>query len=266
MSQVSIPTKVTAILGGIHVLICRPEESAQELSRALSALGASCYTFPTLDIVKLAISDIEKQQILSLDQYDNIIVTSQHAAKIGLDLIDSYWPQLPIQQTWFAIGQKTANVLATENLKLISPQKDLSSEELLKLPALQKVKDQKTLILKGKGGRGTISQVLTKRGAQVDEADVYQRICPHYSNEQIHAALIDFHSDYIAALSGETLLNLISLCAERHIDLSSKTFIVPSHRVANIAYEHNFKSVLIPANLKPIDLIKCITSHKKNLN
>jgi len=266
MSQSSIPAKVTAILGGVHVLICRPEESAQELSKALSALGASCYTFPTLDIMKLSISEIEKQHILSLDQYDSIIVTSQHAAKIGLDLIDSYWPQFPIKQTWLAIGQKTASVLATENLTLISPKNDLSSEELLKLPALQKIKHQKFLILKGKGGRGTISQVLTKRGAQVDEVDVYERMRPHYSSEQIQAALIDFHANYIAALSGETLLNLISLCEERDIDLSSKTFIVPSHRVANIAYDHGFKSVLIPANLKPIDLIKCITNHKKNFN
>ena len=39
--------------------------------------------------------------------------------------------------------------------------------------------------------------------------------------------------------------------------------IVPSHRVASIAYDHDFKSVLIPANLKPIDLIKSITNHKK---
>ena len=266
MSQSIMPANVSTILGGTQVLICRPEDSAQTLSKALSALGADCYTFPTLDIIELELSDTIKQSILSLDLYDIIIVTSQHAAKIGLELIDSYWPQFPVQQTWFAIGQKTASLLANENIKLISPEKDLTSEDLLKLPLLQKVKDQKILILKGKGGRNTISQVLSKRGAIVNELNVYERVCPHYSEQQIDAALTNFNAQYITTLSGETLLNLISLCEEHHIDLSSKTFIVPSHRVANIAYEHGFKSVLIPANLNPISLIKCITAHKKNIN
>jgi uroporphyrinogen-III synthase len=264
MTNSPIPPKVSALLGGANVLICRPEESAQELATALSALGAKCHTLPTLDILELPISDIEKQYILSLDQYQYVIVISQHAAKIGLELIDNYWPQFPVEQTWLAIGLKTFSLLCTENIKLISPEKDLTSETLLKLPQLHKVKDQKVLILKGKEGRQTLAQVLSKRGARVDSIELYKRVCPSYTDEQIHAALIKFQANYIVALSGETLLNLISLCEENNIDLSSKTFIVPSHRVANMAYEHNFKSVLIPANLKPIDLIKSITNHKKS--
>lgn len=266
MPHSAIPAHVTAILGGTNVLICRPGESAQELSKALTALGASCHTLSTLNIVELAISEQEKQHILSLDQYQHVIVTSQYAAKSGLDLIDNYWPQLPISQTWFAIGQKTASLLSDANIQVVPPKKDLISEDLLKFPLLQKVKDQNILILKGKGGRGVIPQVLAKRGAKVNEVNLYERVCPTYSNEQITEALINFQAHYIVALSGETLLNLISLCEDHNIDLSSKTFIVPSHRVANIAYEHSFKSVLIPANLKPIDLIKCITKHKKQLN
>ena len=229
----------------------------------MSALGANCHTLPTLDIVEVPVSELEKQYILSLDQYQYVIVTSQHAAKIGLELIDNYWPQLPVEQTWLAIGLKTASLLANENLRLISPEKDLTSEALLKLSQLNKVKDQKILILKGKEGRETLAHVLVKRGARVDSIELYERVCPTYTDNEIHAALIEFQANYIVALSGETLINLISLCEGLNIDLSSKTLIVPSHRVASIAYDHDFKSVLIPANLKPIDLIKSITNHKK---
>ncbi len=264
MSNSTIPSQFTSLLGGINVLICRPKESAKELNTALSALGAKCYIFPTLDIVETQLLESEKQHILALDQYQYVIVTSQHAAKIGLVQIDTYWPQFPVGQTWLAIGQKTASLLSSENLKLISPEKDLTSEALLKLPQLQKVKEQKILILKGKEGRETLNQVLTKRGARVDNIELYERVCPAYTEQEVHAALLDFKANYIVALSGETLINLISLCEENNIDLSSKTFIVPSHRVANIAYEHSFKSVLIPANLKPIDLIKSITNHRKS--
>ena len=259
MVNLMLPT----VLSNTNILICRPETSAEELARALAALGANCQTFPTLAILETPLLEKHKQHILSLDQYLYVIVTSQHAASFGLELIDNYWPQFPINQTWLAIGQKTASILDNASLKLIAPKKDLTSEALLKLPELKSVKQQKVLILKGKDGRDTLFQVLSKRGAKVDTVELYERIRPNYSAEQVSGALTKFQANYIVTFSGETLLNLIFLCEEHNINLSSKTFIVPSHRVANIAYEHGFKSVLIPASLKPIDLIKCITNHKK---
>ena len=64
MTDSTIPSKVISLLGGVNVLICRPEGSAQELAIALSALGAKCHTFPTLDILKLPISELEKTESL----------------------------------------------------------------------------------------------------------------------------------------------------------------------------------------------------------
>lgn len=265
MSATSLPASMLSLLSGTGILICRPEESARELAQALSAMGAQCLSFPTLLISERTISEADKQLILNLDQYQHIIVTSQHAAKLALALIDSLWPQYPVQQSWYPIGEKTASLLNQENLNIIQPDKTLTSESLLSIAPLQKVKLQKILILKGMEGRDTLAKTLSKRGAQVDELALYQRSCPDYSSKQVDAALLDFRADYIVTLSGETLQNLISLCDQADIDLSSRTFIVPSNRVAYIAYQRGFKSVLIPANLKPIDLIKCISTHKKNI-
>lgn len=249
-------------LNNKRILICRPDESATELANTFSALGAECRIFPTLEICSVDIPPEQKQRILSLDQYRYVIVTSQHAAKAGLTLIDAYWPQFPIDQIWLAIGSKTASILKNETIKLVAPDKDFTSETLLKLPLLQKVKDEKILILKGKEGRDTLQNVLDKRGAKVDIVELYERKCPAYSKEQVMNAVQEFDARYLITLSGETLQNLFSLCAEHNINLSSKTFVVPSHRVANIAYEAGFKSVLVPTGLKPIDLIKSITNHK----
>ena len=265
MPDSALPASMLTLLSGTQVLICRPEESARELAQALSAIGARCLSFPTLQITETSISPADKQLILNLDQYQHIIVTSQHAARLALALIDTFWPQYPIQQSWYPIGEKTASLLNQENLRIIQPDKALSSETLLGIAPLQKVKQQKVLILKGMEGRDTLAKTLRKRGALVDELALYQRSCPDYSRQDIQQALLDFQADYIVTLSGETLQNLILLCDQADIDLSSRTFIVPSHRVANIAYQRGFKSVLIPANLKPIDLIKCISTHKKNI-
>lgn len=259
-----LPSHMSSLLSGTRILICRPEESAQELAQTLSAVGAECRCLPTLIIVEVPVEEMAKQRILNLDQYQHIIVTSQHAAKLGSQLIDSYWPQLPLDQYWYPIGQKTASLLCQEGINVVQPNADLTSEALLKLASLNKVKGQKILLLKGEEGRDALAQILIKRGAQVDSLTLYRRECPEYSLEQLEQALGNFNADYVVTLSGETLLNLILLCEQSHIDLSSKTFIVPSHRVANIAYKHGFKSVLIPVNLRPIDLLKSIAGHKNN--
>ena len=214
MNDTNITKQLGGLLADINILICRPEASANELSTALSALGAHCYTFPTLAISECALSEADKQCILNLDQYKLVVVTSQHAARFGLERIDQYWPQFPSDQTWLAIGQKTASLLANESLSLLSPKQDHNSESLLKEPILQKVKQQKILIMKGQDGRDTLHQVLSKRGALVDQLEVYSRQRPEVSTQDVQKALVEFQADYIVALSGETLLNLISLCEE----------------------------------------------------
>ena len=260
----SLPAKMPLLLRGTRILICRPEESARELALALSAMGAECLSFPTLAISETELSEADRQLVLNLDQYQHIIVTSQHAAKLGLAEIDRLWPQFPVQQNWYPIGEKTASLLQQEQLNIIHPERTLTSESLLSVTALQKVKHQKVLILKGIEGRDLLSRTLRHRGAEVDELALYQRICPDYSEKEILNALETFQANYFVTLSGETLQNLIRLSDQVDFDLAQGTFIVPSHRVANIAYQRGFKSVLIPANLKPIDLIKSITNHKKN--
>jgi uroporphyrinogen-III synthase len=254
-----------SLLQGIQVLICRPAESALELAQALTAVGARCCCFPTLSIEFLSLSPEARNNILNLDQYQHVIVTSQHAAKAALQAIDSLWPQFPVRQQWYPIGEKTASILKQEQLNLVEPNQSLTSESLLAIPELQKIREHKILLLKGTEGRDVLATTLRKRGAFVDELELYERSCPAYTDKEILEAMTDFPAHFIVTLSGETLQNLISLCDQAHIDASSKTFIVPSHRVANIAYERGFKSVLIPANLKAIDIIKCITTHKKNL-
>jgi uroporphyrinogen-III synthase len=260
MSEKQSPTQFSApaLLRGQRILICRPEPAASELSSALSAMGAECLSLPTLSIEAIEISAVDRQRIMNLDQYQQVIVVSQHAAKFGMDEIDTYWPQLPLAQEWFAIGRKTAASLQHAELDLTSPVHDLSSEKLLEHPAFKEIKGKKVLILKGKNGRDILQQELSKRGASVETVSLYERKRPIYPAEKITEALSQFSPKFIVALSGETLTNLIEYCRPLNIDLSSKSFILSSTRVANIAYEHGIKHSYIPNNLMPIDIIRCI--------
>jgi uroporphyrinogen-III synthase len=255
---------VIGILPETRILICRPEPAASELANVLSSVGAECQTLPTISIEPLELLPSERQKILDLDQYKHIIVVSQHAARIGLEYIDEFWPQAPAEQHWYAIGRKTASILRPEQINLIEPERDLTSEKLLESKPLANITGEKVLILKGKEGRNTLQKGLTERGASVDTISLYSRSCPNYSVQEVKDRIETFKPNYIIALSGETLLNLISICQKSEIDIRYEEFILSSQRVMNIAYEHGLKRAYIPTNLMPIDIIRCIAKAKKN--
>jgi len=244
-------------------LICRPEPSASELAVVLRSVGAECEVLPTIAIERLDVTQEARQMIMNLDHYHQVIVVSQHAAELGFSLIDEFWPQFPAEQNWYAIGRKTAEKLQAIDANLISPGRDLRSEDLLALPELQSVRGQKILLLKGKGGRGTLQQSLVNRGAKVDALMLYSRVCPTYNDELINERLLGFNPHYIVALSGETLNNLVFLGNKVNVDLAQRTLVLPSKRVANIALEHGFKLTCIPENLMPIDIIQCIAKNNR---
>jgi len=257
---------IQPLLPDSRVLICRPEPSASELAKVLQSVGAECEVLPTLLIKPLELNAQARQKVIDIDQYDHVIVVSQHAATLGLSVIDEYWPQFPINQSWFAIGRKTSNVLKPANLELIEPNKDLSSEALLKISELKDVKNKKILILKGKEGRNKLELELSARGATVDTIELYERICPIYSSAELEASLVMFNPNYIVALSGETLLNLIKLSQSANIDLHNKALILSSERVANIAREHGLNLIYIANNLMPMDIIRCIAKARKAIH
>lgn len=257
---------IQKLLPDSRVLICRPEPSASELSKVLESVGAECEILPMLIIQPLEISAEARQKIMNLDQYDHVIVVSQHAAILGLSIIDEYWPQFPLQQNWFAIGRKTANSLKPAGVNLVEPNADLNSEALLSNKLLTKVSGAKVLILKGRAGRDTIENALNKRGATVDTISLYERICPEYSSQALEASLIKFNPNYIVALSGETLTNLIKLSKGLKAELQSKAFILSSERVANIARDEGYTLTYIAHNLMPMDIIRCIAKARKEIH
>lgn len=256
---------IKPILEGRRILICRPEPSASELSKVLSSVGAECVSFPTIDINFIEPSAEDRQHILNLDQYSKVIVVSQFAAQGMVELIDTYWPQAPSNQHWFGIGRKTTQVLSEYGLNVHDSERDLSSEDLLQEPALENVKGEGILIVKGKAGRSKLEQGLRDRGAKIHQIELYERRLPNYSKEQVHSALVEFQADSIIALSNDTLENLAELCTQHGLALSSiqhRHLLVPSERVAHFASALGYTKTLISTQLKPINIIQTLAKIK----
>ena len=70
-----------------------------------------------------------------------MVVVSKPAARLGLELLDRYWPLPPARQQWFAVGAATGALLADYGLDACWPSAGDDSEALLALPQLQQAID-----------------------------------------------------------------------------------------------------------------------------
>ncbi len=238
------------LLAGKRILVTRPAHQAAGQAELLEQLGAEAVQLPLLQIAPTADSDsafpLLKQRILDLDLYQKIIFISANAVQYGFDMIDQYWPQLPVGIHWLAIGKQTAQALRRYDIEAEAPQ-GYDSEALLACEALQAIAGQRILIMRGQGGREMLGDVLTARGARVDYADLYHRLCPDYTSQMISSTIYSQPLDAILITSGEALHNLtVILTAQNNLTDSLETpIMVPSERVAQQAHSLGFTRVTI---------------------
>ncbi len=258
-------------LNGWRVLNTRPDAQADKWQQALSAAGAATVRVPLMAIEALtepAQIQAIKDRIMSVCEYQHAIFVSQNAAHHGLDWLDQYWPELPYELKFYAVGSATAQCLTNYGCRVIEAGNTMNSEALLALPSLQDLTHQKVVIFRGFGGRPLLAQELQQRGAQVDYCELYRRVFPRAGAEQV---LLDAKwgqdQDIVAVHSGESLLNWCQLIDEitevkaapsqshkpsqlpyNQQQLKQLVLLVPGQRVADIAREHKFTRLVVADN------------------
>lgn len=228
-------------LSPIRALVTRPEPQAQALTEAISAANGQAWPMPMLGIDALAETQAMRDCLLMLDQFDSVIVTSRPAARLGVELIERYWPQFPLHCRWFAIGSSTAAELEQFAIKADYSETGADSEALLTLGAFNHAQDKRVLIIKGVGGREVLEEQLSNAGARVHTLDVYQRSCPTYERNAVVKKLESHSINVILCGSGETLTNL-----GYYLPMSYRAdyrLLVPSERVARQAHSLSFQQV-----------------------
>ncbi|QSP95873.1 uroporphyrinogen-III synthase [Marinobacter salinisoli] len=248
----------TPPLSGRRILICRPEPEASRLAGCFRAAGADTRTFPLIERQRLPETPERRTLILNLDQFTHIIVVSPYAARLLLDVLDTWWPQLPAGIRWYAVGSGTASVLTDHGISTRKPAAGWTSEALLALPSLAQLSGERVLLARGEDGRELIRHTLEQRGAQVTPLALYRRRAPDYTGQEIQSAINDFEPDAIVALSGETLNNLIALCGNSSHNLHDRLLIVPAARVAEQARAAGFVNPCIPGSLADTDIVACV--------
>jgi uroporphyrinogen-III synthase len=228
------------------LLLTRPAEESIALAATLADAGIFSSSLPLLEIEAVPVSAAQRSQILDLDHYCAVIVVSKPAARLGLDLVDRYWPQPPLQ-AWFSVGAATAQILEDHDLNVTCPAVGDDSEALLQLPQLQAViakPDARVLIMRGEGGRELLAERLSELGASVDYLELYRRSLPEYPAGTLSHKVRERRLNGLVVSSGQGFEHLRQLAGDDWSHLSQLTLFVPSPRVAGMAQAAGARNVV----------------------
>lgn len=197
-------------LAGRGVLVTRPKDQAAVLCRLIEAAGGRPIPFPTIDIEPAV--DLDAARRLLAEPADLLFFASRNAVDYALPLFPG--GRLPADPRLAAIGKATAEALAAAGRTPdLVPAGRYDSETLLTQPALQDLRGQRVLIVRGEGGRPLLGETLRARGAEVRFAEVYRRALPAVDPARLVADW-DAQVQLVTVTSGEILDNLLQLLGE----------------------------------------------------
>ena len=224
------------------VVLTRPEAHSQRLARALSLQGFESLVMPLMTVQPIAVS--ERSPVPDLTDGAVCIFISANAVQHGLPHIASAIAQRD-STVLIAVGQQTQSALQAAGFAAMTPDQ-ADTEGLLALPALSAGSLEQALIVKGEGGRALLASELRRRGVAVNEWSCYRRCWPSIDL----SPLLDAGRQWIfQASSGEILSRLVALISEAsRLDLLQHPVIVPSKRIARLATELGWHTVLCSDN------------------
>ncbi|OFE12934.1 hypothetical protein PHACT_07095 [Pseudohongiella acticola] len=221
-------------LSGLSVLLTRPQMQSASLVKAINSHGGQVCELPLIEIDPVDDPDAceaIKARILSLDQYDAAIFISTNAARIALEWIDAWWPQVPDGLAAYAVGPGTAQVLRALDWPVNCSDKGVTSEDLLALPGLQNISGQRIALVRGVGGRELIAETLRERGATVDYLELYHRRTPDYGTDMLLTMIRQQQINAIVVTSAQILDVLLHFLQNDPTTITSIPVIVPSERI-----------------------------------
>ncbi len=240
---------ITKPLADISVLVTRPVDQSVRLTKRLQELGAEVIAFPALTIIGPQKPEALNQRLIEIEYYDWSVFVSPTAVQFGLAALRQIAPDSLAKINAAAVGAGTASALRKAGCRnVVVPEAGADSEDLLALPEFADLTGRRVLILRGEGGRELIADTLRARGAQVDYAECYRRVCPVTDPAPLVAALAAQRIQAVTVFSSETLDNLLQLCDSAADALRALPLFVPHGRIAEHAKALHF---ILPITTAP---------------
>lgn len=239
-------------LKGIRVLVTRPEHQSQLLCDLIAEQGGQAVKFPVLKIAALHLSELSADLIEHVYKFDYAVFISPNAVEYGLAQILAHG-KIPDTLKLVTVGKASAQKMhqIIGRMPDIYPMKQYNSESLLMLNSLQRgaVNNKNILIVRGRGGRELLASTLRQRGAEVNYAEVYQRIMPKVSQKTLDSIWGGADApDIVTVTSNEGLMNLSAMVGQSYkMQLMQIPIVVVTEKMRLKARVLGFKNVIIVA-------------------
>lgn len=250
---------------GWRLLLTRPADDCAALAAYLAEQGIHGGCLPLLDIEPLPETPEQRGLLMELDRYCTVIVVSKPAARLGLERLDAYWPQPPVNQRWFSVGAATGQILADYGLDVSWPERGDDSEALLDLPAFAeslRVPNPRALIMRGDTGREMLADHLRGQGVAVDYLPLYRRRLPAYAPGELPRRVAAERLNGLVVSSGQGFEHLRELAAEAWTELARLPLFVPSPRVAEQARAAGARQVIDCRGASAAALLQALQEHQ----
>ncbi|UQY43928.1 uroporphyrinogen-III synthase [Erwinia sp. PK3-005] len=232
----------------MNILVTRPSPSGDELVTRLCALGYTAWGFPLIEFSPGHELAQLPQQLAALSPGDLVFVLSQHVMHYAQPCMQRAGLTWPASLDYYAIGRSTALALhRASGQNVVWPPERETSETLLQLPTLRRLKGKKALILRGNGGRELLGATLAQRGADVRFLECYQRCEKFYHGPSEGKRWRDRGIDTLVVTSGEMLQQLHRLfpAIDREEWLLGCRLLVVSERLATLAQELGWSDIKV---------------------
>lgn len=239
--------------------VTRVEPFHKAMIERLHKEGVDVVYQPLFTIAPIEVTPEQRNAILELDRYDQVAFVSKSAINHVMPLFEQYWPQWPVKQRWWAMGEGSKSMLESYHHEALAA-KPATTEGLLETLGDEPIHGEKWLIVRGVGGREALKEALESCGAQVDYLEVYQRHEVEIPLSRLQSTVDNLSVIFVS--STQNLLTLSKLAAN-HREILDAAIIVPSHRTAQLAEVEGFKHIVTAKSASDDDMLKAWTNFKE---
>lgn len=239
----------------------RPLHQAAGLVQALHERGLEPTAVPCLEIVPPADVAAFQQALRRLSEADWLVFVSRNAVDQLIAGLAAASLRMPEFVSIAAIGAATRSALYAHGIAVAAqPLSGRDSEALLEHPAWQAIDGKRVVIIRGQQGREALKEGFTGRGAQVEEIEVYQRVCPTAGSADIAAFLSEaLESSVLTVTSVAVMDNLYTLTPEKWRKvLLQCPLVVISERIARAARALGFTRVVVAGGVSDVAVANAV--------
>lgn len=157
-----------------YVIVTRPKKENKTFIKSLEKIGMRVYSYPTITVSKLKISQTTKKYLHNLTDFDWILFTSANGVRFFIKALTEEKIDLSIlkQIKIGAVGTKTAETLKKQELPVHFIPSEFTTKNLAN--ELKNVKGKKILLPRADIATPILIKSFEKKGAQVVNIPIYQ--------------------------------------------------------------------------------------------